>query len=107
MRFVNRCYAIMLCLLMPWIVSAAEEPAAGPNEKASEKAAVMIERAPAPRLYGSLDYLCWWLKPAPLSVPLVSTGPISTTHHGWLDNSDAIILYVAPYYPAQGGDDSQ
>ena len=64
-------------------------------------------RAPVPRFYGSLEYLCWWLKPAPLSVPLVSTGPISTTHHGWLDNSDAIILYGAPYYPAQGGNDSQ
>src|SRR5437660_3802497 len=33
---------------------------------------------PSP-LYGGIEYLLWWVKPAPLSVPLVSTGPISTT----------------------------
>src|SRR5213078_4187467 len=57
--------------------------------------------------YGGVEYLLWWVKPAPLSVPLVSTGPISTTHHGWLINSDATILYGAPRSPAQGGNDSQ
>src|SRR5439155_548618 len=65
--------------------------------------------APEPhsRFYGGLEYLYWWLKPAPLSVPLVSTGPISTTHHGWLINSDATILYGASHSPANGGNDSQ
>ncbi len=59
------------------------------------------------RLYGGVDYLLWWVKGAPLAVPLVSTGPISTTHHGWLVNSDATILYGAPYAPATGGDSTQ
>lgn len=63
--------------------------------------------APRSRFYADIEYLYWWLKPAPLSVPLVSTGPISTTHHGWLVSSDATVLYGAPYSPANGGNDSQ
>jgi opacity protein-like surface antigen len=47
------------------------------------------------------------VKGAPLSVPLVSTGPIETTHHGWLINSDTTILYGAPQAPATGGNDVQ
>src|SRR2546421_7679678 len=53
------------------------------------------------RFYGNLEYLVWWVKPGPLSVPLVSTGPISTTHHGFLDSSDTTILDGAPHSPAQ------
>jgi hypothetical protein len=65
--------------------------------------------APAPRaiLYGNLDYLLWWVKGAPLSVPLVTTGPIETTHHGFVNSPDATILYGAPFAPAQGGNDTQ
>jgi hypothetical protein len=59
------------------------------------------------RLYGGVEYLGWWVKGAPLTVPLVSTGPISTTHHGFLDRSDSTILYGAPHAPAKGGDDTQ
>lgn len=59
------------------------------------------------RFYGGADYLLWRVKGAPLSVPLVSTGPISTTHHGWLTNTDATVLYGAPFPPAQGGNDTQ
>ena len=32
---------------------------------------------PAPHFYAGAEYLLWWVKGAPLSVPLVSTGPSS------------------------------
>jgi hypothetical protein len=53
-----------------------------------------------------VEYLGWWVKGAPLAVPLVSTGPISTTHHGWLSSPDSTILDGAPQAPAQGGNDT-
>jgi hypothetical protein len=59
------------------------------------------------RVYGGVEYLGWWVKGAPLSVPLVSTGPISTTHHGFLDRPDSTILYGASHSPAHGGNDTQ
>src|SRR5689334_3548022 len=57
-------------------------------------------------LYGSIDYLLWSVKGAPLSVPLVSTGPESV-YKGFLLNSSAAILYGAPRAPATGGSDIQ
>ncbi len=62
---------------------------------------------PASRLYGGAEYLLWWVKDAPLPVPLITTGPIETTHHGWIINSDTTILYGAHRDPATGGNDSQ
>lgn len=62
---------------------------------------------PTFRWYGGVEYLRWWVKDAPLSVPLVSTGPIATTHHGWLSSPDSTILYGAPFPPAKGGNDTQ
>jgi hypothetical protein len=59
------------------------------------------------RFYGGIEYLGWWVKGAPLSVPLVSTGPIATTHHGWLSSPDSTILYGAPFGVAKGGNDTQ
>jgi opacity protein-like surface antigen len=59
-----------------------------------------------PRLYGGSEYLLWWVKGAPLSVPLVSTGPAS--NHEGIDNSyQTTILYGAPFAPAIGGNDTQ
>lgn len=58
-------------------------------------------------VYARAEYLLWWVKGAPLSIPLVSTGPVNTTHHGWLINSDATVLYGSPYAPAKGGNDTQ
>src|SRR5271165_5115946 len=54
------------------------------------------------RLYGGVEYLLWWVKGAPLSVPLVSTGP-AANDEGFLVNSDTTILYGAPFAPASGG----
>ena len=71
------------------------------------------ERAkPVSHFYAGAEYLLWWVKGAPLSVPLVSTGPIATTHHGLLgppaeDGADSTVLYGAPHSPAQGGNDTQ
>jgi hypothetical protein len=63
-------------------------------------------RTPAPRFYGGIEYLYWWVKGAPLSVPLVSTGP-DTNEEGFLVNSASTILYGAPHAPATGGNDTQ
>src|SRR5262249_47791434 len=58
------------------------------------------------RLYGGVEYLHWWLKDAPVSVPLVSTGP-EANKEGFLINSGSTILYGAPFAPATGGHDKQ
>ena len=57
-------------------------------------------------LYGGVDYLYWWVKNAPLSVPLISTGPVAN-HEGFLVNANTTILYGAPLAPATGGNNSQ
>src|SRR5215472_2320912 len=59
-----------------------------------------------PRFYGGVEYLLWWVKGAPLSAPLVSTGP-AANDEGFLVNSDTTILYGAPFAPAKGGNDTQ
>src|SRR5271166_6658217 len=43
------------------------------QESASEAPANCL--AHESRFYGGVEYLLWWVKGAPLSVPLVSTGP--------------------------------
>ena len=58
------------------------------------------------RIYGDLDYLLWWVKGAPLSVPLISTGP-NANSQGFLINSNTTILYGAPQSPAVGGKNVQ
>ena len=58
------------------------------------------------RFYGGLDYLLWWVKGAPLSVPLVSTGP-EASREGILNSNQTTILYGAPFAPAVGGNDTQ
>ena len=63
--------------------------------------------APSPlQFYGGIEYLSWWVKGAPLSVPLVSTGP-SENDEGFLVNSNSTILYGAPFTPATGGNSTQ
>lgn len=60
----------------------------------------------ASRWYGGIEYLHWWVKDAPLSVPLVSTGPVMNKE-GFLINPNTTILYGAPFAPATGGNDKQ
>jgi Putative beta barrel porin-7 (BBP7) len=97
-------------------VSAAQHGSTAPpylNESAIDPAVEPLYcSARTIRLYGGADYLMWWVKGAPLSVPLVSTGPIATTHHGLLgppaeNGADSTVLYGAGHSPAQGGKDIQ
>ncbi len=74
---------------------------ADPANAATGAPAVSISR-----FYGGIEYLHWWVKAAPLSVPLVSTGP-QQNKEGFLVNSNTTILYGAPFSPAVGGNDKQ
>lgn len=56
--------------------------------------------------YGGTEYLHWWVRNAPLGVPLVSTGP-ADDEEGFLLNSNSTILYGAPFAPAVGGNRTQ
>jgi hypothetical protein len=74
--------------------------------------AAIAQTSLSPRIYVDLEYLHMRLKDAPLAVPLVSTGPIATTHHGLLGppvsgGADSTVLYGAPHAPASGGNASQ
>jgi hypothetical protein len=101
-----------------WTFGGNPEPAA-PGGKKEVKSLGLDGSAPpvwlpAPdtRFYASAEYLMWWVKDAPLSIPLVSAGPIATTHHGLLgdpakNGADSTVLYGAPHDPAQGGNDIQ
>jgi Putative beta barrel porin-7 (BBP7) len=85
-----------------------EDSAGGPADAdAANGLEGFLSAPPSAQIYARADTLLWWMKGAPLGIPLVSTGPIATTHHGLLTGSDATILYGAPYAPAQGGDDKQ
>lgn len=94
---IVKCVAGTLALMMTANVARAQDADA---ESTSSLASLS-------RLYGGVEYLGWWVKGAPLSVPLVSTGPISTTHHGWLSSPDSTILYGAHFGVAQGGNNTQ
>lgn len=58
------------------------------------------------RGYASGEYLFWWVKGAPIPVPLVSTGP-KANEEGFLFNSASLILYGGPHPTATGGDATQ
>ncbi len=102
---------------LTWMFGPGAEQ--GGNSKDKPRSQVTDGRAapiwtPAPSLnfYGSAEYLMWWVKDASLPVPLVSGGPVATTHHGLLgvpasNGADSTVLYGAPHTPAQGGEDSQ
>jgi hypothetical protein len=100
-----------------WTFGGTSEPAVGSRTKVKSlgldgSAPPIWTPAPDTRFYAGAEYLMWWVKDAPLSIPLVSAGPIATTHHGLLgtpakNGADSTVLYGAPHYPAQGGEDSQ
>jgi hypothetical protein len=105
-----------------WLLGPGSEPPAGKQEKprsiAMDGSAPPIwTPAPESRFYAGVEYLQWWVKDAPLSIPLVSTGPISSTHHGFLTTSgvgsltvnsaNTTILYGSPFGIAKGGNTSQ
>ena len=85
----------LLLLLCSWQLAAAQEVRVNAGDPLAGQ-----------RFYGGLDYLHWWVKGAPLAVPLVSTGP-NANSQGFLINSDSTILYGAPQSPAVGGKNVQ
>ena len=95
-----------------WMFGPSSAPAAA--KPPSSKAVTMDGNsppiwtpAPETRFYAGVEYLQWWVKDAPLSVPLVSTGTVASTHHGFLNYPDTTILYGSPFSPSQGGNDTQ
>ena len=42
------------------------------------------ESAPAPRVYGSVDYLLWWVRRGPVPAALVTTAPETSNLSGVL-----------------------
>jgi hypothetical protein len=84
----------------------APAPAPVTQNQGAADAAAVAAAAPSSRLYIGIEYLHWWAKGAPLSVPLVSTGP-EMNKEGFLINSNTTILYGAPFSPASGGSDKQ
>ena len=102
-----------------WLLGRSSEPAASTHEKPGSiamdgSAPPIWTPAPESRFYAGVEYLQWWVKDAPLSIPLVSTGPVASTHHGFLSSSnplltssDTTILYGAPFGSAKGGNTTQ
>lgn len=100
-----------------WTFGGTSGPAVGSQTKVKSlgldgSAPPIWLPAPDTRFYAGAEYLMWWVKDAPLSIPLVSGGPVETTHHGIIGApvrkpADSTILYGAPQSPAQGGEDSQ
>ncbi|GAC1339837.1 MAG: hypothetical protein NVSMB18_08760 [Acetobacteraceae bacterium] len=85
----------------------AQSPAYTPAPVPDATAVATVRPNPAgSRFYGSVEYLNWSVKDAPLSIPLVSTGP-SQNKEGFLVNAGTTILYGAPFAPALGGRDHQ
>jgi hypothetical protein len=69
---------------------------------------VTIGEDPASRLYGGIEYLHWWVKGAPLAVPLLTTAPdVQPFEGGFIKGPQVSILYGSPYAPATGGNNTQ
>ncbi len=105
MIFINICgWRIRFALAVAIVaISAGARAQTAPAAQDQTAAAPAVQIS---RFYGGVDYLHWWVKDAPLSVPLVSTGPVANKE-GFLINSNSTILYGAPFSPASGGNDKQ
>jgi len=104
---------LLLLAVAPILVtpSDAKDPArASDNNSPSKESKTgkmeLSTQVPATRFYGNAEYLLWWVKDAPLSVPLISSGP-GSNKEGFLVSSATTILYGAPFSPAVGGNNSQ
>ncbi len=109
----RRCWETIVCLIaLAGLCFPGLCPPADAQSPGGSSVPDTAQGTAAPRFYGGVEYLNWWVKDAPLAVPLVSTGPIATTHHGLLgppaeNGADSTVLYGAPHAPAQGGNGSQ
>lgn len=94
---------------LAWVVAADSGWAQG-TTPTPEPAAPTVTIAPesGSRFYGGLEYLYWWVKGAPLSVPLLTTGPdVQPIEGGFIRGPEVSILYGAPLSPAMGGNSTQ
>jgi hypothetical protein len=88
--------------------AASAQPATPAAPAANPAPDVSIRQTPMQRLYGGFEYLHWWVKGAPLSVPLLTTGPdVEPIEGGFIKSSEVTILYGAPFSPAVGGNNTQ
>lgn len=69
----------------------------------------LLAAAPAPRFYASAEYLFWWMKSAPLPLPIVSSGPGNTDVEGLVSSKadSTYILYGSPWPFGIGGNNKQ
>jgi hypothetical protein len=106
---IARALGVVSALIVAMNLDRAQAQTSAPapvTATPDQSATATSPAAPASRLYGGIEYLHWWVKDAPLSVPLVSTGP-DANEEGFLINSNSTILYGAPFSPAVGGNDQQ
>jgi hypothetical protein len=108
----RRVFALLADVALPVCLAVVFDAAEAQTMSSSTVPAGAGQDSTAMRFYGGFEYLNWWVKGAPLSVPLVSTGPIETTHHGLLgppaeNGADSTVLYGSSHAPAQGGNDVQ
>ena len=98
-------WLLMIGLAGAWPAAGAEPaaPSAAPDISIST-----ADAPPSSRFYVGLEYLHWWVKGAPLSVPLLSTGPdVEPIDGGFLRSSQATVIYGSPFPPALGGNNTQ
>jgi hypothetical protein len=87
-----------------WAQQATEVP----SSAGSVAPQVTIGQDPASRFYGGIEYLHWWVKGAPLAVPLLTTAPdVQPFEGGFIKGPEVTILYGSPYAPATGGNNTQ
>src|SRR2546421_12448528 len=80
MREILFLVAAALAMIASAAASDDDNKTPANNDTPNGKTISLEASPPATRFYGSVDYLYWWVKPAPLPVPLVSSGRILSTH---------------------------
>ena len=106
MMFGNSCRLRFRMLAVAGTVVAMASGARAQTAPIAQDQPAVAPTVQISRFYGGVEYLHWWVRDAPLSVPLVSTGP-EENKEGFLINSGTTILYGAPFSPAVGGNDKQ
>jgi hypothetical protein len=98
--------AYVFTALLGSVEAHAQSLQSAQSGQAESTAEAIAVHSPPSRWYGGIEYLHWWVKNAPLSVPLISTGP-EANKEGFLINPNTTIIYGAPFAPALGGDNQQ
>jgi hypothetical protein len=79
-----------------------------PDGPAADAELPAIFAAPqTPRFYAEADYLFWWVKSAPLPIPIVTQSPLISEAEGLIPGVTKTILYGAPWPNGVGGSSQQ